>query len=140
MHPWLFYSLLATLFAGLTAVLAKFGLRHVPSDLAMTVRTTVVFALIWLNALLLGQPRQLAQLTRADILWLSGSGLATGLSWIYYYRAVQQGPVGLVASIDKGSVVITILLSWLVLGEPLTPKLALGGALIVAGLVVLAWK
>lgn len=137
---WLTYALLSMLFAGLTSVVAKLGLGNVSSDVALTVRTSAVFGFVWLNALAGGQTRTLGRLTRADVAVLIASGLLTTLSWVFYYRAIQQGSVATIASIDKGSIVVTILLAWLVLGEPLTPKLLLGGGLIVAGLLVLVWK
>ena len=140
MPTWLLYALLSMVFAGLTSVVAKFGLSNAPSDAALTVRTSAVFGLVWLNAVAGGQLRHLRSLTRADLLVLIASGLTTTVSWVFYYRAIQQGPVSQVAVIDKGSVVLTILLAWAVLGEPLTPRLALGAGLVLAGLLVLVWK
>lgn len=140
MSTWLVYALLSMVFAGLTSVIAKFGLGNAPSDIALTVRTSAVFGFVWLNAVVGGQLRLLGRLTRTDLLVLVASGLTTTVSWVFYYRAIQTGPVANVAVIDKGSVVLTILLAWLLLGEPLTPKLLLGAGLVTAGLLVLVWK
>ena len=140
MPTWILYALLSMVFAGLTSVIAKFGLANAPSDVALTVRTSAVFGFVWLNAVLGGQLRQLGRLTRADLWVLVASGLTTTVSWVFYYRAIQTGQVSTVAVIDKGSVVLTIVLAWLLLGEPLTPKLAAGAGLVVAGLLVLVWK
>ena len=140
MPTWILYALLSMAFAGLTSVIAKFGLSNAPSDVALTVRTSAVFGFVWLNAVVGGQLRLLGRLTRADLWVLVASGLTTTVSWIFYYRAIQTGQVSTVAVIDKGSVVLTIALAWLLLGEPLTPKLAAGAGLVVAGLLVLVWK
>lgn len=128
------------LFAGLTSVIAKFGLKNISGDLGVAIRTLPVLIFVWLNVLLFGHLKQLPSLTRNDIYFLCISGLTTALSWIFYYRAIKIGDVSVVASIDKASLVITILLSLWLFKEPLTPKLLIGGGLIVVGTVVLAWR
>lgn len=134
------FALISMLFAGITAVIAKLGMRNVSGDVALAVRTTLIFALVWANSLMFRQVPELRSLTRNDLLFLGLSGLTTFLSWLFYYRAMKEGSVALVSTIDKASVVVTILLSIWILKEPLTPRLALGGALILAGLIVLVWK
>jgi bacterial/archaeal transporter family protein len=140
MPTWISYALLSMLFAGLTSVIAKFGLKNVPSDLALGIRTTVVFALIWINAIALKHTAQMGNFTRKDILFLCASGVTTTLSWIFYYRAIKLGDVSVVSSIDKASLVITILLAFFFLKEPLTPKVLLGAGLITAGTLILVFK
>ena len=141
MPQWLFYALLATFFAGLTSVLAKFGLKNIPSDLGLAIRTTVVFLFITTNILLQSSTlKEVHKLSGKEWLFLAFSGITTSLSWIYYYRAMKIGSVSYVAAIDKGSIVITILLSFLFLKEPISPKLLAGAGLILAGMLVLIWK
>lgn len=134
------FALISMLFAGITAVIAKLGMRNVSGDVALAVRTTLIFMLVWANSLVFRQVPELKSLTRNDLLLLGLSGLTTFLSWLFYYRAMKEGSVALVSTIDKASVVVTILLSIWILKEPLTLRLAVGGALILAGLIVLIWK
>lgn len=140
MPTWILYAVASTFFAGLTAVIAKFGLKNVTGDLGVAIRTSAVFVFVWINALAFRHTRFLVHFTRTDLLFLSISGLTTALSWIFYYRAIKMGNVSVVAGIDKASLVITILLSFFFLKEPLTPKVLLGVALILAGTVVLMLK
>lgn len=140
MPLWLIYALFATFFAGLTSVLAKYGIQKFNSDLGLVIRTVAVLGFVVLNLFLWGGQKDLPQITLRSIVFLVLSGLTTAISWIFYYRAIQIGTVSWVATIDKGSIVITILLSVWLLKEPLTPKLALGAGLLVAGLCVLVWK
>lgn len=137
MSTWIIYALASMFFAGLTSVIAKFGLKNVPSDLALAIRTTAVFLIIWINAIVFKHSTQISNFTKRDILFLCISGLTTSLSWIFYYRAIKIGNVSVVASIDKASLVITILLAFLFLNEPISPKILLGAALIIAGTFVL---
>lgn len=136
---WLFWALLSAVFAGATAVLAKVGVRGVDSNLATAVRTSVVLVFAWGVALATGPVSAVAGLSRKTWLFLVFSGLATGLSWLCYFRALQLGEASKVAPVDKLSVVCVIVFAALFLGEPLTVKTALGGALICAGALVLAW-
>jgi bacterial/archaeal transporter family protein len=140
MKSWILYAIVSMLFAGVTSVIAKFGMKNVTGDTALAIRTTMVFGLIWINVLLFGRVREMSMLTRSDILFLCLSGVTTTLSWLFYYRAIKDGNVSVVAGIDKASVVITILLSLTILKEPLTPKLLIGAVLIIAGTLVLIWK
>jgi bacterial/archaeal transporter family protein len=140
MKTWIMYALVSMGFAGVTSVIAKLGMKNVSGDAALAVRTTMVFGLVWINAFAFSKVREIGGLTRSDIFFLCLSGITTTLSWIFYYRAIKDGDVSIVASIDKGSVVIAILLSLLLLREPLTPRLAIGASLIVAGTLVLIFK
>jgi len=137
---WLTWSLLSALFAGLTAVLAKVGVAGVDSNLATAIRTTVILIFAWAIALVTARPAELATLSGRTWLFLALSGIATGLSWLCYFRALQLGQASQVAPIDKLSVVFVLLLAALFLRDPLTFRSGLGGLLIVAGAIVLAWK
>jgi bacterial/archaeal transporter family protein len=135
---WVTWSLLSALFAAATALLAKMGVSRVEPNLATAIRTTVVLVLAWAIALAFGSHKQLAMLDRRSVGFLLASGVATGLSWLCYFRALATGPASKVAPIDKLSVVFVILLAWPLLGESLTRGKLLGGSLIVIGAVVLA--
>ena len=137
-QSWLVWSLLSAVFAAVTALLAKLGVAGVDSNLATAIRTSVVVVFAWGIALAFGAHRGAAVLAPRTWLFLGLSGLATGLSWLCYFRALQLGPASRVAPIDKLSVVLVILLAWPVLGEALTGPKLLGGALIAAGAVILA--
>jgi len=137
---WLTWSLLSALFAGLTAILAKIGIAGIDSNLATAVRTTVVLLFAWGVALATGPASAVFSLSRRTWLFLTLSGLATGLSWLCYFRALQLGEASKVAPIDKLSVVFVLVFAALFLGETLTLKTVLGGTLIAAGAVVLALK
>ena len=137
---WLIWSLLSALFAGLTAILAKIGVKDVDSNLATAVRTTVVLVFAWAVCFLTNRPTAVLGLTQRNWLFLGLSGLATGLSWLCYFRALQMGEASKVAPIDKLSVVFVLLFAAVFLGESLTWKTGLGGVLIVAGAIVLTLK
>jgi transporter family protein len=121
-------------------VLAKLGVQNVDANLATAIRTTVVLVFAWSVALLASPAVSVAALSRRTWLFLTLSGLATGLSWLCYFRALQLGPASKVAPVDKLSVVFVLLFAALFLGEPLTWKTAFGAALITAGAVVLSWR
>jgi len=140
LHSWLFWSLLSALFAGATAILAKLGVAGVDSNLATAIRTTVVLVFCWAIALTTARPLSLGTLGGRTWLFLALSGIATGLSWLCYFRALQLGPASQVAPVDKLSVVFVLGLAALFLHEPLSARSVLGTTLIVAGAVVLAWK
>ena len=135
---WLFWSILSALFAAATALLAKLGVAHVEPNLATAIRTTVVVLFAWIIALSLGSHGGLAHIDRRSWVLLAASGLATGLSWICYFRALSMGEASKVAPIDKLSVVFVILLAWPLLGEALTTRKVVGGIMIAAGAVLLA--
>jgi len=135
---WLVWSLLSALFAAATALLAKLGVAHVEPNLATAIRTTVVVLFAWAIALALGSHSGIHGIDRRSWLLLGASGLATGLSWICYFRALSLGEASKVAPIDKLSVVFVILLAWPLLGEALTTRKVAGGVLIAAGAILLA--
>ena len=135
---WLGWALLSAVFAAATAILAKIGIKGIDSNLATAIRTTVVLVFTWAIAIALEKHGAIGAISRRSWMFLVLSGIATGLSWLCYFRALQLGPASAVAPIDKLSVVIVIVAAWLVLGESLTPMKMVGGGLIAAGAVVLA--
>lgn len=136
---WWIYALLSALFAALTAVLAKIGIKGVDSNLATAVRTAVVLVLAWGIVYFRGGLEGVYTLKRTNWLFLGLSGVATGLSWVFYFRALQLGKVSQVAPVDKLSVALTIGLSVLFLGEKLTLHTGIGAGLIIIGTLVLIW-
>jgi transporter family protein len=136
---WISWALLSAFFAGVTAVLAKVGVAGVDSNLATAVRTTVVLAFTWAIALATNQATGLRHFSNRTLVFLVLSGMATGLSWLCYFRALQMGQASRVAPVDKLSVVFAIALAALFLGERLSWQHYMGGALIVIGAVILAW-
>lgn len=135
---WLLWAILAAVFAAATALLAKIGVADIDPNLATAVRTTVVVAFTWIIAVSLGSHSGLVHIDKRSWLFLALSGVATGLSWICYFHALSVGPVSKVAPIDKLSVVFVILAAWPILGEALTARKLVGGALIAAGAIVIA--
>lgn len=134
---WWLYALLSAFFAALTTIFAKVGVRQVNSNLATALRTAVVLVLAWGIVLARGEQTGMTEIPRKTLLFLLFSGLATGLSWICYFKALQLGKASLVSPIDKSSLVMTIAMAAIFLGEPLQAKTLFGAALIVAGTVVL---
>ncbi len=134
---WWMYALLSALFAALTAIFAKVGIKGVDTDLATAIRTSVILVLAWAIAIFRGGIATTGSLTKQNLLFLLLSGIATGLSWIFYFKALQLDKVSQVAPVDKLSVAIAIALSVLFLGEQLTLKTALGAGLIITGTLVL---
>ena len=143
METWKIQAILAALFAGLTSVLAKSGMKNLGPDVSLALRTCVVFTLVMINMLIWTAAKPFASLRAAqprDIALLALSGLTTSLSWIFYYRAMKTGTVSFVSLVDKGSIIVTLLLSVLVLREDFTRQTAIGAALILAGIVVMNWR
>ncbi len=142
MERWKLYAFAAALFAGLTSVIAKAGLKALGADVGLAVRTVFVFAFIMLNTVVwTGVSKTTVTLQQAGwrpISLLAVSALTTTLSWICYYRAMHDGTVSFVSLVDKGSIIVTLTLSVLLLGEPFTWRIAAGAGLIIAGLLVLA--
>lgn len=137
---WLHWSLLSAFFAGLTAILAKIGVTGVDSNLATAVRTSVILLFVWAIAFATAQPAALRDFTGRTWLFLTLSGVATGLSWLCYFRALQLGDASQVAPVDKLGVVFVLILAAIFLKEKMTLQQLTGATLIVAGAVVLAWN
>lgn len=134
---WWLYALLSAIFAALTAIFAKVGVTGVNSNLATAIRTIIILMVAWGIVLARGETKGIATLSMQNLIFLVVSGVATGLSWIFYFKALQIGKVSQVAPVDKLSVALTIVLSIIFLGETLTIKTAIGAVLIVAGTLVL---
>lgn len=137
---WLVWALLSAFFAGLTAVLAKTGMQNVNSHVATAVRTVVVLLFTWIIALSVAPFSAVGDLSRRNWTFLILSGLATGLSWLCYFRALQLGEASRVAPVDKLSVVFAVGLAVVFLREKLTWNQGVGIALILAGVLFTAWK
>ena len=136
---WIFWALLSALFAGLTAILAKIGVKGIDSNLATAIRTTVILVFAW-SVALMTQTQKLNSISKRTLLFLVLSGLATGASWLCYFKALQLGDASKVAPVDKLSVVVAIALAALFLHEPLTWHHWTGGTLIVSGAIIIAWS
>lgn len=134
---WFVFALLSALFAALTSILAKIGIDGVNSNLATAIRTVVVLAMAWGMVFLTHAQDGISSISRKSWLFLILSGLATGASWLCYYRALQMGPASKVVPVDKLSVVITLVLAFLLLGEKATVKSVVGCALIAAGTLLM---
>lgn len=139
-NSWLVWALLSAVFAAMTAILAKKGVTGVDSNLATAVRTTVVLVFAWAVAFLAAKPAAIQSFSKKTWIFLALSGIATGLSWLCYFRALQLGPASKVAPIDKLSVVFVLVFAALFLGEKLSTQTLVGGGLIAAGALVLALK
>ncbi len=137
---WWTYAILSALFASLTAIFAKLGIANINSNLATGIRTVVILIMIWSIVLLRGEAKGISSLSKQNIIFLIISGIATGLSWLFYFKALQLGNVSQVATVDKLSVALTIILAVIFLGEALTVKTAIGAALVIAGTFVLILK
>ena len=134
---WWIYALLSAFFAALTAVFAKVGIKGVDSDLATAIRTVIILFIAWTITFVKGSAVTITTLSKQNFLFLGLSGIATGLSWVFYFKALQIGKVSQVAPVDKLSVALAIIISVLFLGEVLTWKTAIGAGLIIAGTLVL---
>jgi transporter family protein len=130
---WLVYALISAVSAGATAILAKRGVEGVPSTLATALRTVVVLIFAWLMVFQAGEGRVLSSLSKRSLTYLALSGLATGVSWLAYFRALQLGPASRVAPVDKLSLPLTVLLAALLLGETVSWKVWVGALLMTAG-------
>ena len=135
---WRVYALLSALFAALTSILAQIGIEDVNSHLATALRTVVVLFMAWGMVLVTGTQDGITAISKKSWLFIILSGLATGASWLFYYRALQLGEASRVAPIDKLSVVLTMVLAFVFLGEAPTLKTVVGGLLIAAGTLVIA--
>ncbi len=140
MPTWMLYALLSMLFAGVTAIFAKYGLEKVNADVGLAIRTTVIFVLVLITAYGSGALSKMSSLSRRQVWLLLASGVTAYLSWIFYFRALKEGPVTYVATIDKASLVVTLVLAFLLLREPMKPQVLIGGGLMLAGMLVLVWK
>lgn len=137
---WKYYALLSAFFAALTAIFAKVGVKDINSDLATAIRTTIILLITWGIVLVGNHQAEIKSIPNHTWIFLVLSGCATGLSWLFYFKAIQLGDVSRVAPIDKLSVVITICLAFLFLKEPVNVKTIIGACLITAGSIVMLYK
>jgi transporter family protein len=131
--PWWVYAFLAAFSASATAILAKIGIKDVPSNLATAIRTIVILVCAWGMVGVTGEHRSLTHVSQRSLVFLALSGVATGVSWLAYFKALQMAPASRVAPIDKLSLALTIMLAALVLGESISWQVGLGVTLMVAG-------
>ena len=140
MNTSVLYALICMFFAGLTSILAKYGLKEVSGDVALIIRTVIIVIIVWVNVFLFDSVSALRNISRHSYTFLILSGITTSFSWIFYYKAIKIGNVSEVAIIDKGSIVITLLLAFFILKEPFTPRVAVGGSCVLAGIIIMAFK
>ncbi len=134
---WLFWAILSAVFASLTAILGKIGIAGVESNLGTAIRTVVVLLMAWAIVFSQGTHKDIPHIDKKSWLFLALSGLATGGSWLFYYRALQEGPASIVAPIDKLSILFTVAFSYVFLKEKLSPKALLGLLILTAGTLLL---
>ncbi|QQV03886.1 MULTISPECIES: EamA family transporter [Chryseobacterium] len=137
---WWIYAILSALFASLTTIFAKLGVANINSNLATGIRTVIILIMVWCIIWGKGETKEIGNLSKQNIIFLVVSGIATGLSWLFYFKALQLGNVSQVATVDKLSVALTIILAVLFLGETLTLKTVIGASLIIAGTLVMIMK
>jgi transporter family protein len=137
LNMWWIFALLSAFFAALTTIFGKIGVKGIDSDLATAIRTVVILVIAWGIVFATGAARGISSVGGRPLLFLILSGITTGLSWLCYFRALQDGAASMVAPIDKSSLAMTLILAAIFLGEPLTWKTIAGGALIIAGTFVL---
>lgn len=135
---WMLYAAGSAVFASLTAILGKIGIAGVESNLGTAIRTCVVLVMAWGMVLATGKQQEVRRIDRKELLFICLSGIATGASWLCYYRALQEGPASVVAPVDKLSVLVTVVFSYLVFGEKLSRKVLAGLVLLTAGTVAMA--
>ncbi|MES2418199.1 MAG: EamA family transporter [Bacteroidota bacterium] len=134
---WKLYAILSAVFAAATAILAKIGIKGISGNLATAIRTIVILFIAWGIVLASGEIRELKTLSKNNLIFLGLSGVATGLSWIFYFKALETGDVAKVAPIDKLSVAIALGLAFLILKEPIDAKTLIGALLVVAGSIII---
>jgi transporter family protein len=134
---WIIFALLSAFFAALTSILAKIGIQNINSNLATAIRTAVVLVMSWVIVFMTGKHGEITNIGHKNLLFLILSGIATGLSWLCYYRALQIGEASKVIPIDKFSLVLGMVMAFAVLKETITVKTIIGGALVTAGTFVL---
>lgn len=137
-NSWMIYAVLSAVFASLTAILGKIGITGVDSNLGTAIRTTVVLVMAWIMVFVSGRQHQIKSIEKKELGFIGLSGLATGASWLCYYRALQEGPASVVVPIDKLSILVTIAFSWIVFHEKLSKKAGAGLVCITVGTVLLA--
>lgn len=139
-NMWFYYALLSAVFAAFTAIFAKMGVSNINFNLATGIRTVIILVLVWSIVFIKGEAKDIGSLSKFNLVFLVLSGISTGLSWLFYFKALQIGKVSQVAAVDKLSVAIAIILSLFFFKETLTLKTAIGALLIIGGTILLAFK
>lgn len=134
---WLLYAILSTVFASLTSILAKIGITNIESNLGTAIRTIVVFIMAWIIVFVTGKHKEIRKIDKKSLIFICFSGITTGISWLCYYRALQDGQASIVVPIDKLSILVTIAFSFFFLKEKMTKKAVSGLVLVVAGTLLL---
>jgi transporter family protein len=137
MQTWVYYAILSTLTGGAALVFAKMGMKQANEHLALTIRTGVLFLIVVVNAWMAGGLKDAKAIPQKALFWFVLAGVSTAVYWIFFFKAMKTANVSVVSTIDKGSILITFLLSYLLLNEPITPKLLIGATLIIVGTLVL---
>jgi transporter family protein len=140
MPVWIIYTLIATVMGGVTAIFVKTSIGGMNTHQGLVIRLAIVFVMAIVNLILAKGYKEPMTFSNKTLFYLILSGITTGLCWIFYYKAIDIGNVSVITAIEKGSIVITLLLAIAFLGEPFTLKLGLGAGLIVLGMLVLVWK
>ena len=135
---WILYAVLSAFFASLVAIFGKIGIRGVDSNLAVAIRTVVIVVFAWMIVWIQGNAADVAKISKYSMTFIVLSAIATGLSWLFYYKALQLGEASKVAPIDKLSVALTVILAFVFLGEKATLGTVLGGSLVVVGVLITA--
>lgn len=135
---WILFAVLSAVFASLTAIFGKIGISGIESNLGTAIRTTVVLVMAWMMVFVTGKQKEVFRIEKKELAFICLSGVATGASWLFYYRALKDGPASVVVPIDKLSILVTIGFSWIVFHEKLSKKAAVGLVMITAGTVMLA--
>lgn len=136
---WLIYAFLSALFAAFTAILAKIGIKNVDSNLATAIRTIVILFFAWGIVIYQGTAKQLSSISRFSLIFLVLSGIATGLSWLFYFKALQLGKASQVSPIDKLSLILTIMLAAFILKEKISVSIAVGAILMSIGAIIIGF-
>ena len=132
-NKWLLYAIASAVFASLTAILGKIGISNVDSNLGTAIRTGVVLVMSWIMVIITGRQNEIKKILRNELIFISLSGIATGASWMCYYKALQDGPASIVVPIDKLSIIVTIIFSYIVFHEKLRTKSCIGLCAIIIG-------
>ncbi|MFY7651940.1 MAG: EamA family transporter [Chitinophagaceae bacterium] len=137
MQPWMYYAIVSTLTGGAALVFAKMGMRNANEHIALVIRTGILFLIVLINAWFSGGFKQAANIPTKAFAWFCLAGTSTAVYWIFFFKAMKTANVSVLSTIDKGGILVTFLLSYFLLGEPLTPRLIIGAILIIAGTLVL---
>ncbi|MFD2247933.1 EamA family transporter [Pontibacter ruber] len=140
MEPWLSYAVIAMLTGGVAMVFAKMGMGGTNEHVALVIRTGVLFAMVVGNAWYAGALKGVKAVDNKTLTWLMLAGACTAIYWILYFKALKTADVSIVATIDRAGIIVTVLLSYFLLKEPLTPRLLIGMGTILAGTLILIWK